>query len=76
MIRLHELGERGNKAFNEMASNRNSAMYWAIKANLMMIKDEQIELARQLGDEELVRAYQQQKKKVKEAASMIENGYY
>jgi|GEM_PF-4275287 len=46
-----------------------------IKQNMLSIKDQQIELARELHDSQLVREYQEQKRGVLQAFSMVENGY-
>jgi hypothetical protein len=45
-----------------------------IKQNLIECKDEQIRLARKLGDNQLVYQYQQQKSQLEQALRMIENG--
>jgi hypothetical protein len=46
-----------------------------IKQALLQYKDEQIQLARQLGDDDLEMEYRQQKDGVMESFRMIENGY-
>jgi len=45
-----------------------------IKQNLISYKDDQISLARKLGDSQMVYEYQQQKSQIEQALRMIENG--
>ena len=80
MARLHELGTKGQSLVSELAMMRRSgqmdpARYMYIKQALLQYKDEQIQLARQLGDDDLEREYRQQKDGVMESFRMIENGY-
>lgn len=78
--RLHELGERGQSLVSELSAMRqrgqvDPARYIYIKQTVIQYKDEQIRLSQELGDEQMVREYMQQKNKVLQAFSMIENGY-
>lgn len=80
MARLHELGTKGQSLVSELAMMRrigqmDPARYMYIKQALLQYKDEQIQLARQLGDDDLEREYRQQKDGVMESFRMIENGY-
>lgn len=80
MARLHELGTKGQSLVSELAIMRRSgqmdpARYMYIKQALLQYKDEQIQLARQLGDDDLEREYRQQKDDVMMSFRMIENGY-
>lgn len=80
MAHLHELGTKGQSLVSELAMMRRSgqmdpARYMYIKQALLQYKDEQIQLARQLGDDDLEREYRQQKDGVMESFRMIENGY-
>ena len=77
MARLKELNNMSKELINELASMRNSgrmdpARYMYIKQAVLNNKDEQIRLARQLGDSQLVYEYQQQKEKLEQAYRMLE----
>lgn len=78
MSRLHELGSKGQTLVSELSSMRQSGhidptRYMYIKQTLLEYKDEQIQLARQLGDSEMVSEYEQQKETVLRTFSMMEN---
>lgn len=78
MSRLHELGSKGQALVSELASMRQSGhidptRYMYIKQTLLEYKNEQIQLARRLGDSEMVSEYEQQKETVLHAFSMMEN---
>lgn len=80
LTRLKELGEEGRELLNELAAMRNSGrmdplrlMY--IQRNCIRKKDEQISLARELGDRQMVSEYQQQKAQLIQAFRAMDNGY-
>ena len=80
MARLKELNNMSIELTNELASMRNSGRmdpvrYMYIKQTVLNNKDEQIRLARQLGDNQLVYEYQQQKQKLEQAYRVLENNY-
>ncbi len=77
MARLKELNNMSKELINELAIMRNSgrmdpARYMYIKQAVLDNKDEQIRLARQLGDTQLTYEYQQQKEKLEQAYRMLE----
>ena len=79
MTHLKELQNKGKELTDELAVMRNRGQmdpmrYIYIKQNLIRYKDEQISLARKLGDSQMVYEYQQQKSKIEQALRMIENG--
>ena len=79
MTRLRKLQEEGKELTNELAQMRaygrmDPLRFMYIKQNLIECKDEQIRLARKLGDNQLVYQYQQQKNQLEQALRMIENG--
>ena len=80
MARLHELGDEGRNLVLELSAMRqrgqmDPARYLYIKQALIQYKDEQIRLSQELGDEQMVREYMQQKDGVLQSFRMIENGY-
>lgn len=80
MARLKELNNMSIELTNELARMRNSGRmdpvrYMYIKQTVLNNKDEQIRLARQLGDNQLVYEYQQQKQKLEQAYKVLENNY-
>ena len=80
MARLHELGDKGKNLVLELSAMRqrgqmDPARYLYIKQALIQYKDEQIRLSQELGDEQMVREYMQQKDGVLQSFRMIENGY-
>jgi hypothetical protein len=80
MARLKDLNNQSIELTNELARMRNSgnidpARYLYIKQTVLNNKEEQISLARQLGDNQLVYEYQQQKQKLEQAYRMMESGY-
>lgn len=80
MARLSELGKKIKELIDELTRMRNSgrmdpARYMYIKQTILFNKDEQIRLARQLNDNQLVYEYQQQKQKQEQAFRMMESGY-
>ena len=80
MARLKELNNMSIELTNELARMRNSGRvdpvrYMYIKQTVLNNKDEQIRLARQLGDNQLVYEYQQQKQKLEQAYRVLENNY-
>lgn len=77
--RLKELQNKGKELTDELAMMRSRGQmdpmrYMYIKQNLIRYKDEQISLARKLGDSQMVYEYQQQKSQIEQALRMIENG--
>ena len=79
MTRLKELQNKGKELTDELAMMRSRGQmdpmrYMYIKQNLIRYKDDQISLARKLGDSQMVYEYQQQKSKIEQALRMIENG--
>lgn len=79
MTRLKELQNKGKELMNELAMMRSRGQmdpmrYMYIKQNLIDYKDEQISLARKLGDSQMAYEYLQQKEKILQAFRMIENG--
>ena len=79
MTRLKELQNKGKELTDELAMMRSRGRmdpmrYMYIKQNLIRYKDDQISLARKLGDSQMVYEYQQQKSKIEQALRMIENG--
>lgn len=80
MARLKDLNNQSIELTNELARMRNSGSidptrYMYIKQTTLNNKEEQISLARQLGDNQLVYEYQQQKQKLEQAYRMMESGY-
>lgn len=80
LARLKELEKMGKSLVYELAYMRNSgrmdpANYMFIKQTMLGYKQEQISLARQLGDYQLASQYQQQYQQLELAYSMLENGY-
>jgi hypothetical protein len=79
MTRLKELQNKGKELTDELATMRSRGRmdpmrYMYIKQNLISYKDDQISLARKLGDSQMVYEYQQQKSQIEQALRMIENG--
>ena len=79
MTRLKELQNKGKELTDELATMRSRGQmdpmrYMYIKQNLISYKDDQISLARKLGDSQMVYEYQQQKSQIEQALRMIENG--
>lgn len=79
MSRLKELQNKGKELTDELAQMRaygrmDPSRFMFIKQNLIQYKDEQISLARKLGDSQMMYEYQQQKSQIERAFRMIENG--
>lgn len=77
---LHDLGERQRSLASELSAMRQRgqvapARYIYIKQTIIQYKDEQIRLSQELGDEQMVREYMQQKEKVLQSFRMMDNGY-
>lgn len=80
MKRLKELGNMQQELTIELQSMYRSGRmdphrYIYIKSTILNYKDEQIQLARKLGNNQLVLEYQQQKQQQLQAFRMLENGY-
>ena len=80
MARLKDLNNKSIELTNELARMRNRGSidptrYLYIKQTVLSNKEEQISLARRLGDNQLVYEYQQQKQKLEQAYRMMESDY-
>lgn len=78
--RLKELGDESRKYIDELATMRrtgqvNPMSYSFINQALINIKDEQIRLSRELGDEQMASEYIQQKDQLMRAMNMMYQGY-